>query len=96
MAASKQKIGWVGVGRMGYPMVERLLEAGCDVSVWNRTARQHVDGATTAVSPADAAKEAEVVRDRNWVTSRQPSDIPAFNREMLGLFAEQRAPAGVR
>jgi protease I len=30
----------------------------------------------------------EVVRDRNWVTSRKPSDIPAFNREMLALFAE--------
>jgi 3-hydroxyisobutyrate dehydrogenase len=37
MAASKQRIGWVGVGRMGYPMVERLLKAGCDVFVWNRT-----------------------------------------------------------
>jgi protease I len=30
----------------------------------------------------------EVVIDRNWVTSRQPSDIPAFNREMLALFSE--------
>jgi len=30
----------------------------------------------------------EVVRDRNWVSSRQPSDIPAFNREMLKLFSE--------
>jgi len=30
----------------------------------------------------------EVVRDRNWVSSRQPSDIPAFNREMIALFAE--------
>ncbi len=28
----------------------------------------------------------EVVRDRNWVSSRQPSDIPAFNREMIQLF----------
>jgi protease I len=33
----------------------------------------------------------EVVRDRNWVSSRQPSDIPAFNREMLALFAESKA-----
>src|SRR6266480_7759467 len=33
----------------------------------------------------------EVVRDRNWVSSRQPADIPAFNREMLGLFAEGKA-----
>jgi protease I len=31
----------------------------------------------------------EVVVDRNWVTSRQPSDIPAFNREMLALFSEE-------
>ncbi len=32
----------------------------------------------------------EVCRDRNWVTSRQPSDIPAFNREMIRLFSEHR------
>lgn len=29
----------------------------------------------------------EVVRERNWVSSRQPSDLPAFEREMLDLFA---------
>ena len=33
-------------------------------------------------------EDSEVVRDRNWVSSRQPSDIPAFNREMLNLFSE--------
>lgn len=32
----------------------------------------------------------EVIVDRNLVTSRQPSDIPAFNREMIRLFAESR------
>jgi 3-hydroxyisobutyrate dehydrogenase len=37
MADKKQKIGWIGMGRMGYPMAERLLEAGYDVSIWNRT-----------------------------------------------------------
>lgn len=31
----------------------------------------------------------EVVVDGNLVTSRQPSDIPAFNREMIRLFARQ-------
>ena len=35
----------------------------------------------------------EVVRDRNLVTSRQPGDIPAFNREMLALFAEHYSHA---
>ena len=37
MADDKQKIGWVGMGRMGYPMAERLIKAGYDVSIWNRT-----------------------------------------------------------
>ena len=37
MAAHKQKIGWIGVGRMGSPMAERLLKAGYDLSIWNRT-----------------------------------------------------------
>lgn len=30
-------IGWIGLGRMGYPMVERLAAAGCDVTGFNRT-----------------------------------------------------------
>jgi len=34
----------------------------------------------------------EAVEDGNWVTSRQPSDIPAFNQAILRLFAH--APAG--
>lgn len=33
----------------------------------------------------------EVIRDQNWVSSRQPSDIPVFNREMINLFTEGRA-----
>jgi 3-hydroxyisobutyrate dehydrogenase len=31
------KIGWIGMGRMGFPMAERLLKARHDVSIWNRT-----------------------------------------------------------
>jgi len=37
MAQNTQKVGWIGMGRMGYPMAERLLKAGYDVSIWNRT-----------------------------------------------------------
>jgi deglycase len=33
----------------------------------------------------------EVVVDRGLVTSRKPDDIPAFNKEMIGLFARGRA-----
>jgi 3-hydroxyisobutyrate dehydrogenase len=37
MVQNTQKIGWIGTGRMGYPMVERLIKAGYDVTIWNRT-----------------------------------------------------------
>ena len=37
MAQNTQKVGWIGMGRMGFPMAERLIKAGYDVSVWNRT-----------------------------------------------------------
>ena len=37
MATNTLKIGWIGMGRMGFPMAERLLKAGYDVSIWNRT-----------------------------------------------------------
>jgi protease I len=36
-------------------------------------------------------EDREVLVDRNWVTSRKPDDIPAFNREMRTLFAKSRA-----
>jgi protease I len=32
----------------------------------------------------------EVVRDGNWVSSRKPDDIPAFNEAMVALFGEGR------
>ncbi len=41
-------------------------------------------------------EDREVVRDRNWVSSRWPRDIPAFNREMLALLAEWRAQRSPR
>lgn len=41
-------------------------------------------------------QDEEVVRDRNWVSSRQPSDIPAFNRAMVDLFSESRRAAAGR
>jgi len=34
----------------------------------------------------------EVVVDQNLVTSRGPKDLPAFNREMIAVFAKQAVP----
>jgi 3-hydroxyisobutyrate dehydrogenase len=32
-----ERIGWIGIGRMGYEMAARLAKSGADVTVWNRT-----------------------------------------------------------
>jgi 3-hydroxyisobutyrate dehydrogenase-like beta-hydroxyacid dehydrogenase len=31
------RLGWIGIGRMGYAMAERLAKGGADITVWNRT-----------------------------------------------------------
>jgi 3-hydroxyisobutyrate dehydrogenase len=35
--ANTLKLGWIGMGRMGFQMAERLLKAGQDLTIWNRT-----------------------------------------------------------
>ncbi|MDU3047154.1 NAD(P)-binding domain-containing protein, partial [Bradyrhizobium sp.] len=35
--AATHSLGWIGMGRMGYPMAERLLKADLKLSIWNRT-----------------------------------------------------------
>jgi protease I len=37
----------------------------------------------------------EVVVDGNWVSSRMPDDIPAFNRQMIDLFAQVHQAGGL-
>jgi 3-hydroxyisobutyrate dehydrogenase len=62
---SKQRIGFIGLGVMGAGMASRLAESGYDVTVYNRTRSKAEEvaklGAAVADSPADAAREAEVV-----------------------------------
>ena len=53
------KIGFLGLGEMGTPMAGRLLHAGHDVVVWNRSADRTAvlakEGAAAAATPAKAA-----------------------------------------
>ncbi|MDX6666500.1 MAG: hypothetical protein QOG68_2706 [Solirubrobacteraceae bacterium] len=53
------RVGWAGAGRMGFQMAKRLLEAGYDVSVWNRTRSKAEPlaeaGAHIVDAPADLA-----------------------------------------
>jgi 3-hydroxyisobutyrate dehydrogenase len=52
-------LGWIGTGRMGYALVTRLLERGCDVTVYNRTRSKAEPlsklGARIVDRPADLA-----------------------------------------
>lgn len=64
MTESAQKtIGFVGLGRMGRQMAERLATHGFALQVWNRTRGRATElaGATVASSPRDAATGAAVV-----------------------------------
>ena len=36
-AATSLTVGWIGTGRMGKPLAERLARAGVPLAVWNRT-----------------------------------------------------------
>jgi 3-hydroxyisobutyrate dehydrogenase len=58
-------IGIAGIGKMGAAMAQRLMEAGHQVTVWNRSAAKTkpvVDaGATLAATPAELASKADAV-----------------------------------
>jgi 3-hydroxyisobutyrate dehydrogenase len=60
-----QTIGFIGLGIMGAPMASRLLGAGHRLAVFNRTASRSeplvAAGARRASSPADAARDADIV-----------------------------------
>lgn len=55
----------LGLGAMGKAMAQRLLDAGNDVSVWNRSPGKDDElvatGARRGETPADAVRDAEVV-----------------------------------
>ncbi|GLQ07311.1 NAD(P)-dependent oxidoreductase [Sneathiella chinensis] len=59
------KVAFIGIGNMGFGMASRLMDAGHDLTVYNRTAEKAAPlveaGARLASSPHDAAKDAEVI-----------------------------------
>ncbi len=75
------RIGFVGLGTMGAPMAHRLLAAGYDVTVHNRTRSREeplaAAGAKRATSPRAAAEGADVV-------FTMVSDTPDVQAVVLG------------
>jgi 3-hydroxyisobutyrate dehydrogenase-like beta-hydroxyacid dehydrogenase len=56
------RVAVVGLGGMGSRLAQRLLDAGHELTVWNRTAaKAEALGAPVAASPAEAAARSEVV-----------------------------------
>ena len=59
------KIGFLGTGKMGMPMAMRLLAAGHELRVWNRTEGKTEpllrEGAIAAATPAEAELDADTV-----------------------------------
>jgi 3-hydroxyisobutyrate dehydrogenase len=53
------RVGWIGLGRMGEAMAKKLIKAGHDVNVWNRTASKAAPlaeaGATLVAGKQDLA-----------------------------------------
>lgn len=69
---------------MGRPMAANLAKAGHELTVWNRTPREPVPGATIAATPAEAAKNKEVV----WICV---SDTKAVEQVLFGTHGAAEA-----
>jgi len=60
------KIGWIGIGNMGVPMVKNLVKAGFELTLYNRTTEKAAElaketGAAVAHTPADLLAESDFI-----------------------------------
>lgn len=91
MSNGSDRLGWLGTGRMGAAMAGRLVDAGNDVTVWNRTASKTdalaEAGAKVASSVADLA-DADIV----FVMVSTPADLRHVVLGEGGLLSGDRLP----
>jgi len=87
---SKAKLGYVGVGLMGLPMVKRLISLGYSVRAYDiaaeKTAAAVQAGASAASSPADAVRGADLVL----------LNLPTNEAVEQAVFGEQGVASAVR
>ncbi len=88
------RLGWVGVGRMGRALVTRLLQAGHEVGVYNRTREKAAAlqelGATVVESPADLA-DREIV----FTMVAGSADVEQVIAGEAGLLSRSDAKPGL-
>jgi len=87
-----KKLGWIGAGRMGAVLVERLLRAGCDVAVHNRTRSKAEPLRRLGAKVVDSAAE---LADRDIVVTMVSSseDLLAVTVGDGGLLTGSSAPS---
>jgi 2-hydroxy-3-oxopropionate reductase len=60
-----ERVGFIGLGIMGKPMAQNLMEAGYELTVYNRSPEKAEElgkgGASVASSPAEAAEKSDIV-----------------------------------
>jgi len=65
------KLGWIGTGRMGFNLAARLIDAGCDVAIFNRTRSKAEPLARRGGKLVDSPRE---LADRDIVFSMVAGD----------------------
>lgn len=84
-----ERIGWIGLGELGYPMAANLLESGYQLSVYNRTRSKAESlaerGAQIASDPLEVAAKGGLVVSVLWDSETTESLVtPAFLLRMEG------------
>jgi 3-hydroxyisobutyrate dehydrogenase-like beta-hydroxyacid dehydrogenase len=80
--AKRERVAFLGLGIMGYPMAANLARAGFELSVWNRT-RTRADRFATEF-PAHVAHSPAAAADRGDVTISMVPDVPEVEEVLLG------------
>ena len=84
-------IGWIGTGRMGFAMAKRLIEAGCDVSVYNRTRSKAEPLAGLGARVVDAPQDL-CDRDIVFTMVSGPDDLIAVACGKKGFLTGAQTP----
>jgi 3-hydroxyisobutyrate dehydrogenase-like beta-hydroxyacid dehydrogenase len=89
--ADKQRIGWIGLGKMGIPMSKNLMKKGYSVAVYNRTKDKTREFAAEGVKVVDSPKA--LAGDAQVIIS-MISDDPVLETVSIGpdgAFATAKA-----
>jgi 3-hydroxyisobutyrate dehydrogenase len=90
-AAAHRSVGWIGIGRMGYAMAERLAKAGADLTVWNRTRAKAEPLAGAGAKVAGAVAELAAA-DVVFVMVSTAKDVDAVIAGPGGLLSSAAKP----